>query len=170
MKKLLIIPVLLALVSCAPAFNNVSFTNSVQAGLLSGSEILLLTPKDGSSGTEIGLGSGAIVASMTCTQLSSRACRVTLDRDHSNILDVDDSTLSNYKYIVVPYIVKWEDNVTAWSGKPDKLILSYDIFDSHRNKITTAEINAQGTSVTMKSTDPSSLIDKPLKEILDQLF
>lgn len=170
MKRFLLLSCLLAAVSCAPAFHNVSFSNPAQGGLFTGSEILLLTPADGASGTKVTPGSGAVVANRVLYQLKTRPCKVTLESNANSIKEIDDAVLAKYKFVIAPTISNWEDNATAWSGKPCRLRLTFDIYDSNRNLITSSNIDAQGTSVTMSATDPSDLIDKPLKEILDELF
>lgn len=170
MKKVLFFCLFLSLISCSPALYNVSTTRDVPAGLLYNKEVLVLTPVDGISRESIAIGSGLKLASKVYYYLNAKQCEVTLDNEHKSINKVDDSELKKFDYIIVPTIANWEDNATAWSGKPDKIMFSLDIYDKNKNKITTANIDAKSTNATLAENDPSELIDKPLIEFINKLF
>ena len=170
MKKLFAFSLLFMLLSCSPALYNVSTSREIPTGLLYDKEVLVLTPGDGISSESIAIGSGQKLASKVYYFLNAKQCEVTLDNQHKSINKVEDSELQKYDYIIVPSILSWEDNATAWSGKPDRIVFSIDIFDKNKKKITTANIDSKSTNATFSSNDPAELIDKPLIEFLNKLF
>lgn len=170
MKKHFIIPLFLTLISCSPALYNVSFSkDTVPAGLLTDKEILVLTPADAVTNESIVVGSGAQLANKIFTYLNTKNCEVTLD-GAQNIKKIDEEELLKYDYIIVPTIINWEDNATAWSGKPDKLTFTIEIFDKHKNSILSSTLDAKSTNATFSANDPSELIDKPLINFVSRLF
>ena len=170
MKRASLIPLLFAFISCAPAMYNLSTSKDIPSSLLSEKEILVLTPSDGISDGAIVSGSGSKLASKVYYYLNTKDCEVVLDEDHNTIKKIDESELQKYDYVVVPAIVSWEDNATAWSGKPDKLVFSIEIYDKDKKKVASGNIDAKSTNTTIVENDPSELIDKPLSEFINKLF
>ncbi|MBO4385720.1 MAG: DUF4823 domain-containing protein [Treponema sp.] len=75
---------------------------------------------------------------------------------------VPKETRAKYDYIVEPTIAYWEDNVTTWSGKPDKLLLVIIIYRAKTAEIMdTFTIDASSSSIIFGDNDPVDLIKEP---------
>ena len=170
MKRFLYVFLLFAFISCAPAMYNLSTSKSIPPGLLCEMDVLILTPADGISDGSIVKGSGSKLASKVYYYLNTKDCDATLDDDHKSIKTFDESEFHQYDYFIVPAIVSWEDNATAWSGKPDRLMFTIDIYDKNKKKVASGTIDAKSTNATFTENDPSELIDKPLLEFINKLF
>ena len=170
MKRASLIPLLFAFISCAPAMYNLSTSKDIPSGLLSDKDVLVLTPADGISDGSIEAGSGSKLATKVYYYLNTKDCEVTLDEDHKSIKKIDESELQKYDYVIVPAIVSWEDNATAWSGKPDRIQFTIEIYDKDKKKVASGSIDSKSTNATFTENDPSELIDKPLLEFINKLF
>jgi len=75
---------------------------------------------------------------------------------------VPQETRAKYDYIVEPTITYWEDNVTTWSGKPDKLLLVITIYKAKTAQVMdTFTIDAKSSSIIFGDNDPVDLIKEP---------
>lgn len=155
--------------SCSPLYN-VSTSNKASGLFGNGTKVLLLTSQDGVSGSDVSKGSGVTLSSRIQSQLLSKQCQVKNDRDHDSILDIETETASKYDYIIVPVINLWEDNATAWSGKPDKLNFTILIYNSAKELITSADLDGQSAAAVIDENDPSELIDPLLQDYLKNMF
>jgi len=161
---------LFAAISCSPALFNVSTSKDISSGLLTDKDVLVLGAGDAVSNGQVVDGSGQKLASKVYSNLKTRRCEAMLDNVHKSIDAVAESELQKYDYVIVPSISYWEDNLTAWSGKPDKITFSLEIFDKNKNKVNTATVDAKSSTVTMSANDPADLIDKPVIEFFNKVF
>ena len=71
---------------------------------------------------------------------------------------------AKYDYIVEPVINYWEDNLTAWTGKPDKLLLDINIYMSKTGQVLDKfTIDAKSSNMIIGENDPVELIKSPAK-------
>lgn len=170
MKRILLsLITVIMLCSCSPLYN-VSTSNKTSGIFDKGTKVLVLTSKDGASGSDVSNGSGFTVSNKIQSMLISKQCLVKTDREKDSILDLNEETATKYDYIIVPVINLWEDNATAWSGKPDKLNLTILIYDGKKELITSGELQGQSAAAVIDENDPSELIDPLLQDYFKNLF
>ena len=101
-------------------------------------EIAVSVSEDGSYGSDIYNGSGRTLSKTIRQQLKEYSSNVVVLKNNETLNDFTDEEIKNYDYIVIPEILHWEDRATAWSGIPDKIEVSIEIYDSKRNLLKSA--------------------------------
>lgn len=77
----------------------------------------------------------------------------------------------NYRYLIQPEILNWEDRATAWSMLPDQVRVKISVIDVATGEVLdSAVIEGKSTSVTLETTRPQALLEEPLTSYAKSLF
>lgn len=87
-----------------------------------------------------------------------------------SIDDLTSEELESFDYIFVPRIIHWEDRATAWSALPDKIEILIEVYDSNKNLLISSSFSGESKSMTLGTTDPTELVDEPVKEFILSIF
>ena len=185
MKKIIFLFIIaLSFVSCTSTYKY-DFNNPSNETLEKNKEIAVSVSEDGSYGSDIYNGSGRTLSNTIRQQLKKYSSNVVILKNNETLKDfmeyVDDETgetlkdftdeeIKNYDYIVIPEILHWEDRATAWSGLPDKIEVSIEMYDYKRNLLKSAILSGKSASMTLGSTDPSELLEEPLSTFFKSVF
>lgn len=93
-----------------------------------------------------------------------------LYKNNETLKDFSDTESLEYDYIVIPEILHWEDRATAWSGLPDKIEVSVEIYDNTKKLLKSAILSGKSASMTLGSTDPGELLEEPLANFFKSVF
>lgn len=158
--------------ACSTTYNNRSQTPET-GSLPLGKNFIILNCEDGGFRQKTYVGSGATFTNVIASELSPFAGRIdfaqtdTLDKFYDPTTD----------YIIVPKIYHWEDHATNWSGIPDILKASVDVYDAHKNdnhgtpmRIAFLKIDATSQWATLRNRPPSAMLDEPLQEFFERIF
>lgn len=159
----------LMLMSCTSTYKFDS-EKYVDVPMKKGKIYSIATSEDGFYGSDVYNGSGRIVSSIIKLELQQYAGEITIYKNKITIDDFSATELSGIEYIVVPEILHWEDRATAWSGLPDKIEIQISTYDPNKNMLNSTVISGKSASMTLGSTDPSELIEEPVKTYLKTLF
>ena len=159
----------LSFVSCTSTYKY-DFNNPSNETLEKNKEIAVSVSEDGSYGSDIYNGSGRTLSKTIRQQLKEYSSNVVVLKNNETLNDFTDEEIKNYDYIVIPEILHWEDRATAWSGIPDKIEVSIEIYDSKRNLLKSAILSGKSASMTLGSTDPSELLEEPLSTFFKSVF
>jgi hypothetical protein len=78
---------------------------------------------------------------------------------------------ANYKYLVYPTILEWEDRATEWSMLPDRASINVDIVDvTDGRTIESVVINDKSGIATLGGDHPQDLLPIPVEEFVSTLF
>lgn len=168
-QRILLVALLFLCASCTASYKY-RVDNPSSKALRSNKRIAITTSEDGSYGEKIYHGTGKTLSYEIREELRNYSNRITIFRDKENLDDFDDDELESFDYIVVPEILHWEDRSTEWSGIPDRISFSIEIYDSQGRLLKSANLQGKSRSMSMTSTDPEKLIKKPLSDFLRSCF
>lgn len=168
-QRILLAALLFLCVSCTASYKY-SVNNPSSKALKNNKRIAITTSEDGSYGEKIYHGTGKTLSYEIREELRNYSNQITIFRDKENIDDFADDELESFDYIVVPEILHWEDRSTEWSGIPDRISFSIEIYDSQGRLLKSAKLQGKSRSMSMTSTDPEKLIKKPLSDFLRSCF
>lgn len=126
--------------------------------------------EDGFYGSDIYNGSGRALSNAIRQHLKKYTSNAIILKKNETLKDFSDSEILEYDYIVIPEILHWEDRATAWSGLPDKIEVSVEIYDNKRNLLKSAILSGKSASMTLGSTDPVELLEEPLSTFFKSVF
>ena len=170
MKKIIFLFfITLLFISCTSTYKY-DINNPSKEILEKNKEIAVSVSEDGSYGSDIYNGSGRTLSNTIRQQLKKYSSNVVILKNNETLKDFTDEEIKNYDYIVIPEILHWEDRATAWSGLPDKIEVSIEIYDSKRNLLKSAILSGKSASMTLGSTDPSELLEEPLSTFFKSVF
>lgn len=132
--------------------------------------IAISVSDDGYYGSDVYAGSGRTLSNEIKLALKPYASRAIILRNTTTLDDFSNEEIEKYDYIIIPEIIHWEDRATAWSGIPDKVEISIEIYDSKRELLKSATIQGKSSSVTLSTNDPSELLKKPLEAFFKNTF
>ena len=76
-----------------------------------------------------------------------------------------------YGYYVKPVILGWEDRVTEWSGKPDKIEIQIVIFDAKTKKeLANSSFSGKSKWLTFGGDHPQDLLEQPANQYINSLY
>lgn len=170
MKKIIIlVAVALLFISCSSTYKY-DFNNPSNEILEKNKEIAVSVSEDGSYGSDVYNGSGRTLSNTIRQELKKYSSNVVVLKNNETLKDFTDEEIQKYDYIVIPEILHWEDRATAWSGLPDKIEISIEIYDSKRTLLKSAILSGKSASMTLSSTDPSELLEEPLSTFFKSIF
>lgn len=130
--------------------------------------VLIVTPKNGSYKDIPYETSGADVVQALAQELKHYSTSINIVPNQS-IEDIG-SEIENYDYIIIPEILHWEDRLTGWSLRPDRIQVRFDIFDKQRQMINSVKVTGKSANIVWVSKTPKSLLPKPLRLVFTKLF
>jgi hypothetical protein len=132
----------------------------------------IVTPRDGSYGSQHYAGSGAAVANAFSAALLKYANDVLIgDYVESTEAAQDVAKAKHCAYVVIPRITRWEDRATEWSGIRDKMELMVKIVNTADGTVLSAsEINGKSRWMTFGGDHPEDLLKEPVQEWIASLF
>lgn len=170
MKKILFgILLVIIFVSCTSTYKY-DFNNPSEEILEINKNIAITVSEDGAYGNDVYTGSGRKVSNTIRIELKKYTTNIEILKDKVSLKDLSDQESYGYDYIIVPEIIHWEDRATAWSGIPDKVEISIEIFDENRNLLKSAILSGKSSTMTLSANDPSELLEKPIEEFLKSVF
>ncbi|MGI5055715.1 DUF4823 domain-containing protein [Treponema socranskii] len=172
MKKLYYLSVMyfiMMLISCTSTYRY-SINNPSDKKLERNKIIAIATSEDGLYGSDIYTGSGRILSHIIKKELITYSSKTIIFENKESIIDFSEEDISKYDYVIIPEILHWEDRATAWSGLPDKVEFSVNIYNSKRELLKSTVLSGKSARMTLRSTDPSELIEKPLNDFFKSVF
>ncbi|MCF0216242.1 MAG: DUF4823 domain-containing protein [Fibrobacteraceae bacterium] len=131
--------------------------------------ILIITPQNGWFGETQYPTSGADVVNALTKQLKRYASSISVS-EPQEITAIADEELAKYDYIFTAKILHWEDRLTGWSFRPDRIEVQFDIYNNQRELMNSILVKGKSANVVWVSKQPNSLLPKPIKMILEELF
>lgn len=133
--------------------------------------VLISTPKDGMYGNEQYRNSGKMTANAVRAAFSKYASRV----DLVNTCHGDDCLTSidteKYGYYVKPEILLWEDRITEWSGRPDRIEIQLIIYDAITKKeLANSSYTGKSKWATFGGDHPQDLLPVPTNKYVSSLY
>jgi hypothetical protein len=78
---------------------------------------------------------------------------------------------SEFKYLVYPTILHWEDRATEWSALPDRIEVKIDLIETATGKLLdSVVIRGKSGLATLGCDHPQDLLPKPVDEFVSTLF
>lgn len=78
---------------------------------------------------------------------------------------------SEFKYLVYPTILHWEDRATEWSALPDRVEVKIDLIETATGKLLdSVVIRGKSGLATLGGDHPQDLLPKPVDEFVSTLF
>ena len=170
MKKIFIIFfTALLFISCQSTYKY-DINNPSRVPLEKEKAMAIAVSEDGSYGSDIYNGSGRVLANAIRQQLKRYTSNAIILKNNETLKDFSETEILEYDYIVIPEILHWEDRATAWSGLPDKIEVSIEIYDNQRKLLKSAILSGKSASMTLGSTDPGELLEEPLANFFKSVF
>jgi hypothetical protein len=137
-----------------------------------GDSFYIAVSRDGVYDSKVYRGSGVMTTQILRSSFIKRVQKIQLDRSYRPF---DKSLLeakqANYKYLVYPTILEWEDRATEWSGRPDRASINVDIVDvTSGQTVESVVINGKSGLATLGGDHPQDLLPIPVEEFVSTLF
>lgn len=168
---LLVFAIALAMITtgCSASYHH-AFLNPSPKTLYPQSRILLVTPANGTYGSIVYETSGTDVIQALSKELQRYTSAISIIPVPVTIDQILDKDLEQFDYVIIPYIMHWEDRATGWSFIPDRIEVRFEIFNNQRQLIDTYLINGQSARIVWVSRQPDSLLPRPIRIMLQELF
>ena len=133
--------------------------------------VLISTSQDGWYGNTQYHNSGKMTANAVRSAFSKYASIVDVVNSCHGDDCLSDIDKEKYGYYVKPEILHWEDRVTEWSGKPDRIEIQIVIFDT-ATKREVANLSYTGKSkfATWGGDHPQDLLPEPTNHYVSSLY
>lgn len=132
--------------------------------------VLIVTPENGSYGTEYYPTSGNDVVQVLTKELRNYTTNISVIPRTVRIEQIYEEDLQNVDYIIIPEILHWEDRATGWSFRPDRIEVRFDIYDNQRQLVNSVSIKGKSANIVWVQKAPNSLLPKPIRRLLRELF
>jgi Domain of unknown function (DUF4823) len=162
-----------SLFGCADSQQVVRFGNAVEpVRMAAGDSIYIAVPRDGVYGVRTYQGSGLITSRILFGSFSKRARRVEVALSYQSFGDsLQFARKSEFKYLVYPTILHWEDRATEWSALPDRVEVKIDLIETAMGKLLdSVVIRGKSGLATLGGDHPQDLLPKPVDEFVSSLF
>lgn len=153
---------------CTASYNQ-SFLQDPES-MKAGASVLIVTPENGSYGTEYYPTSGNDVVQILTKEMARYTTNISVIPTHVSIDQVHEDDLQDVDYVIIPEILHWEDRATGWSFRPDRIEVRFDIYDNQRQLINSVDIKGKSANVVWVQKAPNSLLPKPIRLLLRDLF
>jgi Domain of unknown function (DUF4823) len=142
-----------------------------QAPIRTGTKILILSVPDGrESHGNIGGGSGAAVLAGLRQELVGRGM-IPFDSDNGTLTDgLKEAATRGDDFVLRGRITVWEDNATAWSGKPDSVAISLELFDVSGTLVSSVVHRQNGSHWAMTDSAPQRLVPEAARLAVARLL
>jgi hypothetical protein len=72
-------------------------------------------------------------------------------------------------YVLTPKILHWEERATEWSGRPDRITMSYSLYDvATGQKLASSTISASSKWATFGGDHPEDLVPETVRTFINQ--
>jgi hypothetical protein len=134
------------------------------------SRFLLVTPVNGMYGNTVYPSSGFEVIQALTKELQHYTNAIATIPVPVTIEQIYPQDLAQTDYVIIPQILHWEDRATGWSFVPDRIEVRFDIYNNQRQLIDSYLINGRSAYIVWVSKQPNSLLPKPIRAMLKELF
>ena len=134
------------------------------------SRFLLVTPVNGMYGNTVYPSSGFEVIQALTKELQHYTNAIATIPVPVTIEQIYPQDLAQTDYVIIPQILHWEDRATGWSFVPDRIEVRFDIYNNQRQLIDSYLINGRSAYIVWVSKQPNSLLPKPIRNMLKELF
>ncbi len=127
---------------------------------------------DGRYGATVYSGSGAMTAQIVASAFAHYLGKITTGTKAEDL----DQALStaragNFRYLLYPQILHWEDRATEWSAKPDIAIVKLLVLSADTGTVLdSVVIEGKSGLATLGGDHPQDLLPKPTSEYASSLF
>ena len=166
-----LIVTLLALGLCGCATYQYEVIMTPIAKLEPGKSVLIAMPRNGTlAGFGQGpqyQGSGEQTAAVVQTAFARFADRATVSSRCSNLSCLQGEAGIDYRYLVVPDILRWEDWANFWYGAPDLVRVHLVVVDSQSSaEVVSVVISGRSKGLT----HPQKLLIEPITKYVEGLY
>jgi len=132
----------------------------------------ILLPADAMYYTKDCVGSGSAIARVISSAFSKRLMKVEVsDRVEDLTAGLNKAKSGNFTYLIGSKISRWEDHVTEWNGKLDRIQMEISIYDVQTdNMLDSITIEGNGTWFTFGGYRPQNIVTKSIDEYATSLF
>jgi hypothetical protein len=141
-----------------------------QATMQTQTRFLIVTPEIGRYGDIEYSTSGVEVVTALTKELKNYSQSITTILSPVTIENIRDEDLQNSDYVFIPQILHWEDRLTGWSFRPDRIQVRFDIYNNQRELVNSYLITGRSAYVVWVSRQPNSLLKKPIRDMLKTFF
>lgn len=170
-KIVLVLAVAFALAGCVSKYKPIE-TDAPASTLSSDASFYVMQPDDGKYGNKPYPGSGEKTANAIQSALTTRAGRV-IKASNPEELEAALSTAreKNLDYVLQTRILNWEDRATTWSGIPDKLSLTFEVYDAATGeKVASHTSKASSKWATWGGDRVEDLLPLPIGDFMKTVF
>jgi hypothetical protein len=154
---------------CTASYQH-NFLNQSSNTTYTPSRFLLVTPKSGSYGSHIYSSSGIEVVDVLNKELKKYTPYVGIIPVTITIDQINSQDMEKTDYVIIPQIIHWEDRLTGWSFKPDRIEVRFDIYNNQRQLIDSYMIQGRSAYIVWANKQPNSLLPRPIRNMLKELF
>jgi hypothetical protein len=160
-------PILIAVVSCMLSI--VCTPPRLDAKNCS---VYISTPTDGNYGGDVYPNSGKMTAQSINSAFSKKITRVkTSSEIETYESGLKNARAQNFSYFLWPKVLHWEDRVTEWSGKPDRIEIKLVLIRVDDAKtIDSIIITGSSKWATSGGDRPQDLLQQPVSNYVFSLF
>ena len=172
MKKIVFCVISTIMLAACTSTYKYDFNNPSDKPLEMGKRIAVTGCDDGvyKAKSEVYEGSGMTVVKAVQSNLIPFSDNVVVVESARAITDFSAEEAAKYDYIVVPFIINWEDHATAWNGIPAKDSVSIKVYGADKTLLKSVVFDGKSESMTLGSTDPADLLDEPLETFFKSAF
>lgn len=161
----------LTLTGCYAAdYKTDSFT-APPAALSDTATAYVAVPDDGRYGDQIYAGSGneTALAIVAAVSMHGRAILGIGRQTHET--DLAKAKEAKASYLFEPLILHWEHRATEWSGKPNRITLRIEIYETADDRILADTVLESHSSWwTLGGDRPQDLLPKTIKPFIDRVY
>ena len=173
MRRLLSVAVLLAVAAgCRTIHRQVAGQWLPGQSYKTGSAILFTRVPDGvEHGEGSAIGTGAAFAAMMRDQMLRKSFQIVMSEKASVTEALPEAVARSCGYILKAVITEWEENATEWSGKPDTMAVSAELYAvPDGTLVATANYRVIGSDTLFASRDPQRFYPEVADHILGSFF
>jgi hypothetical protein len=171
MRKLLVIFVSLMLCGCASVQYN-RLTKEQLPRLDSSNSAYVLVPDNAMYYGKECIGSGTIVCNLIYSAFSKHLKRVEMAPNGEKFEEGFKKAKNlGFTYLVDSKIFQWEDYVTEWNGRLDRIDIQIDLFETKAsNLIDSVNFKGNGTWFTFGGYHPQHIVAKSIDDYVNSYF
>ncbi|WP_049772811.1 DUF4823 domain-containing protein [Teredinibacter turnerae] len=168
-KRIINVLALCVLSGCASTYKNEVLVKSDNS-LYSNLSVFIATPANGSYGGKTYANSGESTANAVRSAFMRYVDQVEVSRKCQDMECLKSESNGNYGYLVVPYILHWEDRATEWSGLKDKLEIKIVVYSIDGTEVSSTIIYGKSKWATFGGDHPQDLLPEPIKQYVQGLY
>jgi hypothetical protein len=169
---LVILPLaLVSLTGCYTAEYKLDSINTPSTALGSTKTAYVAIPEDGRYADQVYAGSGNQTALAILAAVSQHGHGILGKTHQPHDADLKDAKVDGASYLFEPLILHWEDRATEWSGKPDRITLRIEVYDTATDKILSDSVlEAHSSWYTFGGDHPQDLLPKTVGPFVDRVY